>query len=237
MTAAAQELAPAAPARRGLSPRARRILITAIGAVGALAVALAAYIWWDTDHNVRTDNAVVAGSVVSVFSPASGTLRSWDAVVGQTVSAGMPLGAMRLEGAGGLQFTFAEIRAPIDGVVVQSNAVVGQQVFPGTGGPLAVIADTANAWIVANVNEGDVHRLHVGQPVDVTVDAVPGTTLTGMVEALTDATQSTFSVFPALNANGAFTKVTQVVPVRIRLAPHSSRLAVGESASVTIHVK
>ena len=237
MTATTHEVAAQpAPARR-ISPRTRQILLTVGGAVGGLALAIGAYIAWDTDHNVRTDNATVAGSVVSVFSPAAGTLRSWDAVLGQAVSAGAALGTVRVEGAGGQQFMFVEVRAPIDGVVVQSNAVIGQQVFPGAGGPLAVVADTANVWVVANVNEGDVHRLHVGQPVDVTVDAVPGTTFAGTVEALTDATQSTFSVFPALNANGSFTKVAQVLPVRIRLAPHAARLAVGESAAVAIHVK
>ena len=212
-------------------------MLTIVSAVVLGALALVAYILWDTDHNVRTDNATVAGSVVSIYAPAAGTLRSWDAVLGQTVASGAPLGTMRVEGAGGAQFTFVEIKAPIDGIVVQSNAVIGQQVFPGTGGPLAVVADAANAWIVANVNEGDVHRLHVGQPVDVTIDAVPNATFAGSVEALTDATQSTFSVFPAVNANGSFTKVAQVVPVRIRLAPHASRLAVGESAEVIIHVK
>ena len=235
MTAVAQPVAQA-PAQR-FTPRARRILLTAVAAVAALALVVGGYVAWDTDHNVRTDNALVAGNVVSVFSPAAGTLRSWDAVLGQAVSAGTPLGTVRVEGAGGPQFTFLEIRAPIDGVLVQANAIVGQQVFPGVGGPLAVVADTANVWVVANVNEGDVHRLRVGQPVDVTVDAVPGRTFPGMVEALTDATQATFSVFPTLNANGSFTKVAQVVPIRIRLAPHASRLAVGESAEVTIHVK
>jgi len=234
MTAGAQ---PAAAAPRRISPRARRILLTIVFAVGALAILLAAYIAWDTDHNVRTDNASVAGSVVSVFSPAAGTLRSWDVVLGQTVTAGTPLGTVRMEGLGGAQFTFVEVRAPIDGTVIQSNAVVGQQVFPGAGGPLAVVADTNNLWVIANVNEGDVHRLRVGQPVDITVDAVPGVTFAGMVEALTDATQSTFSLFPALNASGSFTKVSQVVPIRVRIAPHSQRLAVGESAEVIIHVK
>lgn len=211
--------------------------MTVVGVVVVGAIGIASYIAWDGDHNVRTDNAAVAGSVVSVYAPVSGTLRTWDTSLGQNVTAGTPLGTMRVEGAGGAQFSFVEIKAPIDGIVVQSSAVIGQQLFPGTGGPLAVVADTANLWVIANVNETDLHRVKVGQPVDVTVDAVPGTTFSGMVEALTDATQSTFSVFPALNANGSFTKVAQVVPVRIRLAPHGSRLAVGESAEVVIHVK
>ncbi|MDE3113062.1 MAG: efflux RND transporter periplasmic adaptor subunit [Chloroflexota bacterium] len=222
------------------APRRARRLVTVVLGVGlVVAAAVAAYLVWDDEHYVRTDNAAVAGDVVSVSSVAAGKLLTWNAYVGQTVRAGTLLGAIRVEGAAvpGAPATYVDVKAPAAGVVVQSTAVAGQLVSPGV--PLAVVADVADLWVTANVSEQDVHRLRVGQRVDVSVDAIPGVRIAGQVEAIAQATQSTFSILPTSNTGGQFTKVGQLVPVRIRLDPEAmaAGLAVGESAEVTIHVQ
>jgi membrane fusion protein (multidrug efflux system) len=58
--------------------------------------------------------------------------------------------------------------------------------------------------------------MHVGQEVDINVDAYHGVKFTGHVEDLSPASQNKFSLVPAQNATGNFVKVTQRLPVRIR---------------------
>jgi len=57
--------------------------------------------------------------------------------------------------------------------------------------------------------------VQVGQPATFKVDALDGAQLTGVVERISPATGSEFSVLPADNATGNFVKVVQRLPVRI----------------------
>ena len=45
-----------------------------------------------------------------------------------------------------------------------------------------------------------------------------------MVEAIIPATTSTFSLLPAQNTAGSFTKITQLVPVKIALRDADDRV-------------
>ncbi len=58
--------------------------------------------------------------------------------------------------------------------------------------------------------------MHDGQPVEITVDAVPGHTFTGRIESISPATGAQFALLPPDNATGNFTKIVQRVPVKIR---------------------
>jgi membrane fusion protein (multidrug efflux system) len=61
----------------------------------------------------------------------------------------------------------------------------------------------------------------------------------GLVESLAPATGATFSVLPAENATGNFTKIVQRVPVRVRLEVPKDMQGVlrpGLSATVKVHV-
>lgn len=207
-----------------------------------------AYYYWNQGQNyVSTNNASVAADVVPVSALQNGVLAEWDAHVGDKVAKGDVLGKLRVPvtgGAGGsapstvpLPSTIeVAITAPADGTIVQTSAVVGQPVAAGL--VLARIADLANAYVVANVPETRVEDVHKGQKVDVTIDAYPGTTFTGRVTEIGLATASSFSLLPSQNTTANFTKVTQVVPVRIALDGHEGKtLTLGQSAEVRIHIK
>ena len=80
--------------------------------------------------------------------------------------------------------------------------------------------------MVANFKETQLHRVRGGQPVAITVDAIPDLALHGTVESLAPATGSLFSLLPPENATGNFTKIVQRVPVRVALdAAEAGRLA------------
>ena len=71
-------------------------------------------------------------------------------------------------------------------------------------------------------------------PVEIRVDAMD-TPIIGIVESLAPASGSVFSLLPAENATGNFTKVVQRVPVRIKLP--ADALATGQlraGLSVTV---
>ncbi|MNL64633.1 Multidrug export protein EmrA [compost metagenome] len=57
--------------------------------------------------------------------------------------------------------------------------------------------------------------MHPGQPVAIHIDTYPDASWRGVVESLSPATGSEFSLIPAQNATGNWVKVVQRVPVRV----------------------
>jgi HlyD family secretion protein len=77
----------------------------------------------------------------------------------------------------------AEIRSPIDGVVIQRSVDVGQTVAASFQAPelFRIAQDLRRIEVWASVDEGDVGRVQPGQDVTFTVTAFPGTTFRGEV--------------------------------------------------------
>lgn len=71
------------------------------------------------------------------------------------------------------------VRAPMDGVVLERNIVEGQAFKAGD--VAFKIADHSMVWVNADVPEGDLTAIRVGQKVSVTTRAHPGRTFTGEV--------------------------------------------------------
>lgn len=72
------------------------------------------------------------------------------------------------------------VRAPVSGVVVSRDAIVGQPVT--TNETIASIADLSEVWFLARVFEKDLGRLGLGAAAEVTLNAYPSETFTGTVE-------------------------------------------------------
>jgi membrane fusion protein (multidrug efflux system) len=79
-------------------------------------------------------------------------------------------------------------------------------------------------WVDANFKEDQLAHMRPGQNVDIHADVLPGVTFHGQVASLSPATGAQFSVLPAENATGNFTRIVQRVPVRIALLGDASRL-------------
>jgi len=108
------------------------------------------------------------------------------------------------------------IRAPQAGIVSRRTIQLGQTVMPRSPFLSIVPLDIDNVWVVANFTEDQMARVRLGHPVRVRVDAIPDRTYEGWVESVSGGTGTVFSVFPADNATGNFTRVVQRLPVRIR---------------------
>lgn len=133
-----------------------------------------------------------------------------------------------------LQLTDTEIRAPFDGVVGKRGAFVGQYVQPGQA-LFSLVPDGA-MWITANFKETQIHGMKPGQPVTVSLDAFPDHEFHGVIDSLSPASGAKFSLLPAENATGNFTKIVQRIPVRIRLemSEEQAHVVPGLSAVVSV---
>jgi membrane fusion protein (multidrug efflux system) len=111
--------------------------------------------------------------------------------------------------------SFTVIRAPVDGVF--SNRAVETGDYVQTGQRIASLVPLDDVYIEANFKETQLARLRPGQPVSISVDAVPEHAIAGRVASLSPASGAIFSLLPPDNATGNFTKIVQRLPVRIEV--------------------
>ncbi|MEM5473789.1 HlyD family secretion protein [Hoeflea sp. AS60] len=129
----------------------------------------------------------------------------------------------------------ATVHAPADGLVYQASSFrPGEYVTPGAS--LFTIVETKNPWIDANFKEPQLANMKPDQSAEVVFDLYPDRTFRAKVDSIGAGTGAEFSLLPAQNATGNWVKVTQRIPVRIKLDnPEAEILArSGLSATVTV---
>jgi cobalt-zinc-cadmium efflux system membrane fusion protein len=102
-----------------------------------------------------------------------------------------------------------DIRAPVSGVVVTRNAMVGQPI--GTDETIASIADMSEVLFLGRVFEMDLGRLHTGASAELQLNAYPKERFSGTVEYL----------------GRQIDPVARTVTARIRLANRNDLLRIG----------
>ncbi|MCJ2182896.1 HlyD family secretion protein [Novosphingobium sp. 1949] len=130
------------------------------------------------------------------------------------------------------------LRAPISGRVGDKSVAVGQYVQAGTR--LLSIVPLDALYVTANFKETQMAAMRIGQSAHVRIDALNGLTVDGHVQSIAPGTGARFSLLPAENATGNFTKITQRVPVRIAIEPSPQirqRLVPGLSVTVTVDTR
>ncbi|AWM26616.1 hemolysin D [Sinorhizobium fredii USDA 205] len=110
---------------------------------------------------------------------------------------------------------FTVLKAPYDGVIGNVAVQVGDLVSAGQR--LAALVPVDQLYIDANFKETQIAHLVPGSKVQVHVDAYDEHSIEGTVASISPASGSVFSLLPAENATGNFTKIIQRVPVRITL--------------------
>jgi membrane fusion protein (multidrug efflux system) len=121
-----------------------------------------------------------------------------------------------------LNLSYTELRAPMDGTVGNRSARPGS--YATIGAQLMSLVPARGLWVDANFKESQLAHMQAGQAVFVEADVLPGQVFHGRVASLAPATGAVFSVLPAENATGNFTKIVQRVPVRILLEGDASAL-------------
>ncbi len=189
--------------------------------------------------NARADRDKAAASVLSAKAAVASAEAALSVLKAQRTEAERVLAEYRTardQAQRDLDFTV--VRAPIDGVVGNRAAQVGQLVQPGTR--LAAIVPLDAVYVDANFKETQLDRIHPGQSARIYVDAYPDRDLTGRVASVSPASGAVFSLLPPENATGNFTKIVQRIPVRIALDAHTlegHRLRPGMSVTAVVDTR
>jgi RND family efflux transporter MFP subunit len=149
------------------------------------------------------------------------------------------------------------IRAPFDGVIVSKNANVGDMVTPFSSaadskGAVVAMADLGTLEVEADVSESSLAKIKVGQPCEITLDALPDTRFRGRISRMvptvdrakaTVMTKVQFDaidprILPEMSAKVSF--LSQEVTAeqqKALVAVHPDALAVGESGPVLFVIR
>ncbi|MDE5455003.1 HlyD family efflux transporter periplasmic adaptor subunit [Bradyrhizobium sp. CSA112] len=133
---------------------------------------------------------------------------------------------------------FTSVRAPIDGTF--SNRLVNAGDFIQAGQRLANVVPLNDVFIDANYKETQLKRIRPGQPVKISVDAYGHRKFAGVVDSISPAAGSVFTLLPPDNATGNFTKIVQRLPVRIRVPKEVAKqnlLRAGMSVYTTVDTR
>ena len=133
---------------------------------------------------------------------------------------------------------FTSVRAPIDGTF--SNRLVNTGDFIQAGQRLANVVPLNDVYIDANFKETQLKRIRAGQPVMISVDAYGHRKFAGVVDSISPAAGSVFTLLPPDNATGNFTKIVQRLPVRVRVpkdVAKQSLLRAGMSVYATVDTR
>jgi len=130
---------------------------------------------------------------------------------------------------------FTSVRAPVDGTF--SNRLVNTGDFVVVGQRLGNVVPLNDVFIDANFKETQLKRIRPGQPVTISVDAYGHRKFAGVVDSISPAAGSVFTLLPPDNATGNFTKIVQRLPVRVRVpkeVANQNLLRAGMSVYATV---
>ena len=125
---------------------------------------------------------------------------------------------------------FAQIGAPLSGLVLSKNIEPGEFVAAGT--PVVTIGDLVHIWLRAYVNETDLARVKLGQRARVTVDSYPGKTYEGRLAFI--ASQAEFT---PRNIQTEKERVKLVYRVKINVNNPAFELKPGMPADAVLEVE
>ena len=108
------------------------------------------------------------------------------------------------------------LRSPVGGTVLDRGVIQGQYV--GADTPLLTVADLSHVWVMADLYEMDMTRVHVGDAARFTTDAMPGRFFDGRVEF----------IYPTISSE------TRTLKARLALANSDGALRPGMYGRVAV---
>ncbi len=114
-----------------------------------------------------------------------------------------------------IQMYFTDVRAPVAGRIGNKHVEVGE--YAHVGAHKIALVGQDEIWVSANFKETQLAKMRPGQIARIEVDAFPDEPIEAKIDSLSPASGSEFSLLPADNATGNFTKIVQRVPVKILL--------------------
>jgi Cu(I)/Ag(I) efflux system membrane fusion protein len=150
-------------------------------------------------------------------------LRNWDISDAQL---------QRLKNEGKASHTLT-IYSPANGIVLEKTAIQGMRFMPGE--MLFKIADVSDIWLLADVFEQDIGLVHIGQIVNITVNAYPKMQFKGKVDFIYPAVSAetrTAKVRVVMSNYNGILKPDMYASIQLISAHDASALAIPDSAVI-----
>ena len=154
----------------------------------------------------------------------------------ETAEASLNLAKATLDQAQ-LDYSWTTVTASSNGWVTNVSLQPGDVVAANQ--PLFALISNGEFWVDANFKETELEDIRPDQRAVIHLDMYPGVKFKGVVRSISGGTGSAFSLLPPQNATGNWVKITQRIPVRIRIlnANPAYPLRIGTSASVRISLR
>lgn len=151
----------------------------------------------------------------------------------QSANANMQLAEANLTQAN-LDLLYTKLIAPTNGWITNLTLREGNNVQANQ--PLFALISDEEFWVDANYKETQLGQVHKGQSARIEVDMYPQHDFKGVVESISGGSGTAFSLLPPQNATGNWVKVTQRIPVRVKVLNPNPQypLRIGTTATVTI---
>ncbi len=125
------------------------------------------------------------------------------------------------------------LKSPLNGRVAKRFVSPGALVSPRK--VVFSLINPGDIYLIVLLEEQKLAGVEPGSPVNITIDAYPGNDYKGVVETILPASAATFALAPRDISAGEFTKVSQRIPIRIRITKgNTARLRVGMGGEVEI---
>ncbi|GGN11627.1 hemolysin D [Dyadobacter beijingensis] len=111
------------------------------------------------------------------------------------------------------------VRSPIDGFIVDKNVNRGTQLRSDNAESLFTVGQISDVWVMANVNESDIPKIHLGMPADIKTISFPDEVFKGKVD----------KIYNVLDPE------TRAMKIRIQLSNASYRLKPEMHATVNLN--
>ena len=206
----------------------KTMIIAAAIVILLAGLGIAGYFIYEGSFYYQTDNAKVDTAIYQLTANASGQLINLNVSQGDEVKAGQMLAQVQHG---------PYLRSPVDGTVTEVAMQKGDYVTAME--VILVIAKTSDMYITANVEETNILKIHPGQSVIVSLDAY-GQSFDGYVEDVNTVTSTELTgSATSFTTSGTYTKVTQLIPIKIKLLDDDIDLAdiIGTNATVKIRIK
>ncbi|MFJ5624893.1 HlyD family efflux transporter periplasmic adaptor subunit [Peribacillus loiseleuriae] len=194
------------------------------------------FYYYQGTHFIKTEDARINGEQYKVMPQISAKITDITVEEGDILEQDEVIAEQDVTTNDPTMLSKSLVRAPISGTLIK--LLVKENEIVTAGQPVALMINQDELYVSANIEETNIKKIQVGQIVDVSIDALDGSTISGKVRKIGEATNSTFSLVPAVNTSGNFNKVTQRIPIEIAIAkPESMKLIPGTNVVVKIHIK
>jgi RND family efflux transporter MFP subunit len=144
---------------------------------------------WEAGTALRRNKELLAKGFVSQAAVDAAKMRADRAVAGVANAKASIAVAEAAARNTQVAVDFTLIRAPFDGVILSKSANVGDMVTPFSSaadskGAVVTMADMSTLEVEADVSESSLSRIKVGQPCEITLDALPDTRFRGHVSRI-----------------------------------------------------